>query len=91
MGFPVNPGCFLLIYIGYIDSCLQVLVPLTSKNKSYFGCYADLVKERKKVCFHLVSHFPIVSVDDVITKQDTYFFILKITYQMCMSPVTWCI
>lgn len=30
------------------------------KNKSYFGCCADLVKGLKKVCFDLVAHFPLV-------------------------------
>lgn len=66
MGFLVYPGCFLLSHIGLVDSFLQVLVcapfilTLTSKNKSYFGCCADPVKELRKVCFYLVSHFPLV-------------------------------
>lgn len=67
-----------MIYIGCIDYCLQVLVFLTSKNKSCFGCCAYLVKELKKFCFYFGISFPLGSVDNVITKQDTYFFILKI-------------
>lgn len=60
----VNPGRCLLISMGWVESCLQVLVPLavknikTIKNESYFGCGADLVKELKKVWFDLVAHFP---------------------------------
>lgn len=37
-----------------------MLVPLPIKNKSYFECCADLVKEPKKVCFDLVAHLPLV-------------------------------
>lgn len=60
MGCLVNPEGCLLIYMGWVESCLQVLIPLTINNKSYFGCCADLVKELKKVGFDLVAHFPLV-------------------------------
>lgn len=53
-----------------------MLVRPTIKNTSYFGCYAGLIKELK-FCFDLVDHFAPGSIDDVITTQDRYFFILK--------------
>lgn len=83
-------GECLLIYMGWVESCLQVLVPLAIKNKRYFGCCADLVKELKKVCFDLVAHFPLVLLMTWL-QHKTYFFILKIACQVCMPPVTWCI
>lgn len=81
-------GRCLLIYMGWVEYCLQVLVCPTIKNTSYFGCCAGLVEELK-VCFDLVAHFPPGSIDDVITTQDRYFFILKIARQVCMPPVMW--
>lgn len=64
MGCLVNPGRCLLISMGWVESRLQMLIPLTVKNiktiknGSYFGCCADLVKELKKAWFDLVAHFP---------------------------------